>query len=180
MIHFTRVIQRNPVKRQRLAGRQVWFGEGDITFYFAWHEQGFTYLAESHYFGAKVSDIAGLVKSAQLLKAPVHLQLPVYVGPLSIGAAGNAAKTYADSHWTPADPAANAWDTSLTTANCGRISNLEVDCSVSTEAHNYTLDPATGMPAGDAYCVGGVNVHQSSLYSPSTVSARDDVAPDCY
>ena len=50
-IHFTRAIQRDPIRLITVGGRQMYYGQGDITFYLAWHAQGLTYLLSSKYYG---------------------------------------------------------------------------------------------------------------------------------
>jgi hypothetical protein len=67
MLHFTKHVQRDPVRRIRVGTRTVYYGQGDVTFYLAWREQGMTYYAESKYYGASLGDLKVLVRSAQPL-----------------------------------------------------------------------------------------------------------------
>jgi hypothetical protein len=45
----------------------MFFGRGDISFYFAWREQGYTYYATSKWYGARPRDLRSLVASVQPL-----------------------------------------------------------------------------------------------------------------
>lgn len=67
MVAFTKHVQRDPVTRVRVRGRSMFFGRGDISFYFAWREQGYTYYATSKWYGARPRDLRSLVASVQPL-----------------------------------------------------------------------------------------------------------------
>jgi len=42
---------KSPVHWQRIHGRRTAFGKGDVTFFYGWHQQGFTYFVVSRYLG---------------------------------------------------------------------------------------------------------------------------------
>lgn len=56
------------VTKLRMRGTVVSYGQGDITFYYAWHEQGRTYFVSSKYYGGiRPSDLRMMVRSAAQL-----------------------------------------------------------------------------------------------------------------
>jgi len=99
--------------------------------------------------------------------------LPTPANPLSLGAAANAAATYALGHWPlPPNPtsavAATQWDAWRTTTSCLSADYYEGECTVDLY----------GNDDGSTYCQGTLDVHQSwSL--PATVYVVDENDESC-
>ena len=66
-IKFTHA-QRHRVRHERVGGRRVVFARTDVTFFFGWHAQGYSYVVDSHYTGhVKPRDLRKMVASARPL-----------------------------------------------------------------------------------------------------------------
>jgi hypothetical protein len=62
--------QGHEVEHVRIGGRRVTFAKTDVTFFYGWRAQGFSYMVDSHYTGTvKPRDLRTMVASARPLAA---------------------------------------------------------------------------------------------------------------
>jgi hypothetical protein len=67
-------LHHSPVTKMRMRGTRVYYGHGDMTFFYAWREQGRLYFVSSKYYGGiRPRDLRQMIATAAPLIAALRL-----------------------------------------------------------------------------------------------------------